>query len=77
MSGGELHVEAAAGLLPVPHVHPHVSDRHHVVDLFLDQAGSGSGQGHSGRHVAAHSLHAARQLAEIIAARLLHQGKCI
>jgi len=77
VSGGELHAEAAAGLLPVPHLHPDLSDRHHVLDLVLDQTGSRARQGHPGGHLLAHPLHAARQLAEVAAPRLLHQGKNI
>jgi hypothetical protein len=75
--GSELHAEAASGLLPLPHVHSYLSDRDHVLDLVLDQAGGRSCQSHTRRHVAAHPLHAARQLAKVTSARFLHQGKYI
>ena len=71
---GGVHVQAAPGLLPLPHVHPHVSDRHHVLDLVLGAAGGGAGPGHAGRHIAAHADHAALELAKGAAARLLYQG---
>lgn len=40
-----------ARLSSVPHVHPVRSDRRHVLDRFLDQAGSDPGAGHSRRDV--------------------------
>jgi hypothetical protein len=37
-----LQVPTTTRLLPVPHLHPHLSNRHDVLDLILDQAGSSS-----------------------------------
>ena len=71
---GCVQVQASVGLLPLPHVRPDLSDCHHVVDQFLDQAGSGPSQGHSRGHQPPHSIHTARQLAKVTSSSLIHQG---
>ena len=61
-------------LLHVPHLHPDLPDRHDVLDLFLDQAGSGAGPGNAGGHLPAHPLHPACQQPEVAPTRFLHKG---
>ena len=60
VSGGGVHVQEEAGLLPVPHLRPHLSDSHHVLDQFLDQARGRACPGNTGGDLPADSLHPAR-----------------
>lgn len=77
LSGGDPLFPTTAGLLSLPHVHPHMPDCRHVLDIVLDSAGSRASPGDIGSHVFAHAAHPARQLAESSTARILHQGKLI
>ncbi len=74
MPRGGVQVQAAAGLLPVPHLPPHLPHRHHVLDLLLDQARGRTCQGHPGRHLPTHSLHPARQQPEVPPTGLIYKG---
>ena len=75
MSGGGVHVQAEAGLLPLPHLRPHLPHSHHVLDQFLDQARGCPRPGDPGRDLPADPLHPARQQPEVSTSRLLHQGE--
>jgi hypothetical protein len=72
--GGGVQVQAAAGLLPVPHLPPHLPHRHHVLDLLLDQARGRTCQGHPGCHLPTHPLHPARQQPEVPPTGLIYKG---
>jgi hypothetical protein len=85
--GSGLRAEAPPGLLPLPHLHPHVPDRHHVreslsnslgsfnpVGLFLDQTGSRPGSRHSWCDLSADSLHATRQEPSFASSSLLFKS---
>lgn len=74
MPGGNPFLPAPIGILSLPHVHPYMPDRRHVVDLILDPTGSRTCQSDARSHFIAHVTHAARQFAESSPARLLHQG---
>ena len=74
MFGGCVHVQEEAGLLPVPHLCPHLSDRDHVMDQLLDQARGCPRPGHAGGHLAPHSLHPARKQSEVSTSSVIHQG---
>ena len=75
MFGGGVHVQEEVGLLPLPHLRPHLSDRHHVLDQFLDQARGRARPRDPGRDLSADPLHPARQQPEVSPSCLLHQGK--
>ncbi|GIY48262.1 glycine receptor subunit alpha-2 [Caerostris extrusa] len=60
-----VHPAATPGLLPVPHLHPDLPDRHHVLDLLLDPLGRRARQGHPVRHLPAHPGHPARAVPEV------------
>ena len=74
MFGGGVHVQEEVGLLPLPHLRPHLPDRHHVLDQLLDQARSRVSARDPGRDLSADPLHPARQQSEVSASRVLHQG---
>ena len=74
MPGGGLHVQEKVGLLLVPHLRPHLSDRHHVLDQFLDQARGCPSSGNPGSDLSANPLYPARQQSEVSPSCLLHQG---
>ena len=74
MSGGGVHVQEKVGLLPVPHLRAHLSDRHHVLDQFLDQARGRASPGNPGSDLPANPLYPARQQSEVSTSCLLHQG---
>ena len=74
VSGGCVHVQEEAGLLPVPHLRPHLSNRDHVLDQLLDQAGGCARPGHAGGHLPPHPLHPACQQSEVSAPCVIHQG---
>ena len=72
---GGVQVQEDAGLLHVPDLHPHLSDRDDVLDQFLDQARGRACPGNTGGDLPADSLHPARQQSEVSTSRLLHQGR--
>ena len=74
MSGGDPVIPTPIGLLSLSHVHPHVPDCCHVVDLILDPPGRRTCQGHAGSDIIAHAAHTARQFTESFTTRLIHQG---
>jgi hypothetical protein len=57
--GGDLQISPPSWLLPLPYLHSDMSHCDDVMDLFLDQARSGSRQGHVGRDLPANAFHAA------------------
>ncbi|GBN46035.1 hypothetical protein AVEN_86403-1, partial [Araneus ventricosus] len=71
---GDVHTRAPPGLLPVPHLHPDLPHRHHVLDLVLDSGRRCTRPGHPVRHLPAHPGHPARSVPEVPPPRLLHQG---
>ena len=72
---GGVQVQEDAGLLHVPDLHPHLSDRDDVLDQFLDQARGRARPCDPGRDLSADPLHPARQQPEVSPSCLLHQGK--
>ncbi|GIY60161.1 glycine receptor subunit alpha-2 [Caerostris darwini] len=50
----------STGLLSLPHLHPDLPDRHHVLDILLDTCRCSARQGHPVRHLPAHPGHPAR-----------------
>ncbi|GIY73498.1 glycine receptor subunit alpha-2 [Caerostris extrusa] len=52
-------------LLSLPHLHPDLSDRHHVLDILLDTCRCRARQGHPVRHLPAHPRHPARPVPEV------------
>ena len=74
MPDGRVQVSEEAGLLHVPHLHPHLSDRDDVMDQLLDQARGCPRPGHAGGHLSSHSLHPARKQSEVSTSGVIHQG---
>ena len=74
LSNGGLQVQEDVGLLHVPDLHPHLSDRDDVLDQFLDQARGCASPGNPGSDLPANPLYPARQQSEVSTSCLLHQG---
>lgn len=75
LSGGDPLFSTKTGLLSLSHVHSHMLDCRHVLDIVLDSAGSRASPGNVGSHVFAHAAHPARQFTKSSTTRILHQGK--
>ena len=74
MSGSDFQISSPFGLLLISHLHPHLSDRHDVMDFVLDQTRGSSSQGHPGGHLIAHTINTTREQSKIIATGVIHKG---
>ena len=61
MSDGGVQVPEEAGLLHVPHVHPHLSDCHDVLDQLLDQTRGSTSPSDTGGDIIADIVNTACQ----------------
>ena len=76
MLGGGVYVQEETWILSVPHVCPHLSHRHHVLDQLLDQTWGSSSPSDTGGDIVADIVNTACQQSEVSTSCILYQGTC-